>query len=159
MTFKEIQKVLQQNGIKKTIQQISDFVAQKNLDVETATLEDVVKLFQEAQQASALAKAESPRALSVRGKKAMKKFEVEPEQTPESSTHNRFHDIQDEAFQTAVTQVAESNFQKAVVFPQAVAAKTHELLSDSENQAILQTSLEDATTKIEQMLYGFNPAV
>lgn len=158
MTFKEIQTALKTQGIKKTISEISDYVTQKGLDLETASLEEVVVKFQEWQQASALTKSES-RGMSTRQKKALQKFEEQPQETPESTTHNRFHDITDEAFQTAVTQVSESNFKKAVIFPQAVAAKTHEILIDPENQQILQSSLDNATTKIEQMLYGFNPAV
>lgn len=159
ITFKDVQGALKQIGIKKTIQEISDFFAQQNLDPQTVVLEDVVAKFQETQQASALAKAESPKGLSVRGKKALKKFEEKPQETPESTIHNKFHDIDDAGFQMAVQQVAETNFQKAVIFPQAVASRTHQLLIDPENQAILQSSIEDATTKVEQMLYGFNPAV
>lgn len=161
MTFKDIQTALKQlqPSIKKTIQEISDFFAQHNLSLETAVLEDVVELFKAEQQKSALARAEAPKGLSTRTKKGLKKFEVAPEQTPESKTHNRFHDINDEAFQTAVLQVAEMNVQKAIIFPQAVASKTHELLIDPENQQILQASITEASTVLEQMMYGFNPTV
>lgn len=157
MNPKDIQAALKSVGIKKTIQEISDFCIQHNLD-ETATIEEVVAKFQTVQQSSGLAKSES-RAISSRTKRGLKKFEEKPEETPESTTHNGFHDIKDETFQSAVNQVAHTNLQKAVIFPQAVASRTHELLSDPENQQLLQSSLDDASTKIEMMLFGFNPSV
>lgn len=157
MTFKEIQVALKSKGIKKTIQEIGDFFAQHNLDVESTVLEDVVKLFEDVKQQSGLAKSES-RGISTRAKRGLKRFEEQPQETPESTTHNKFHDINDETFQLAVQKVAETNVQKAVIFPQAVAQRTHELLSDPENQQVLQASINDASTAMEQMMYGFNPS-
>lgn len=157
MNPKDIQAALKSVGITKKIQEISDFLIQHNLD-ETATIEEVVTKFQTVQQSSGLAKSE-PRGISSRTKRGLKKFEEQPQETPESTTHNGFHDIKDETFQSAVNQVAQTNLQKAVIFPQAVASRTHELLSDPENQQLLQSSLDDASTKIELMLFGFNPSV
>jgi glycogen synthase len=158
-TAKEIQAALKENGIKRTIQEISDFLSSAGFTAST-TMEQIVKAFQANE--SSLTTSQQSQGLATRSgrsKKALQKFEQKLEEVPETNTHNKFLDIGDPAFQAAVNTVAADNFKKAVLFPQAVASRTNELLNDPENRQVWETSLEDAATTIEQMLYGFNPGV
>lgn len=157
MTIKEIQTALKENGINRKIAEIDEFLQKNKIDTNTESIENIVKAFQ-SESGSLAATGKSQKM--TRNTRSHKKIVHEIEKLPEeNNTHDAFHDIQDESFQSAVNAVAQNNLQKAVLFPQAVAQKTYQLLQQPENQQILQASLQNSGDAIELMMYGFNPSI
>ena len=156
MTFKEIQNLLKTEiKVTKTLKQLKEFFQEKGVDAASLDPEDVIEMFQKEKDKSALSKSNSEGKVS-RSELSSFEYDLKDVKTDEE-THKKILDTGDAAFDTAVTQVAETNVEKAITFPQAVAFTTYELLKEKANQERLKKSVQESAWQIEQMIYGFNP--